>query len=487
MSKKIEVYNSLGREMQKFKPLNSDEIRMYVCGVTVYDECHVGHGRVYVTFDVVRRFFEYEDYDVKYVVNFTDIDDKIINRANEAGTDPQSLTQQYTDAYFEVMDRLNVKRADVHPTVTGHIDEIIDHVEGLLEKNMAYEVDGDVFFDVEKFDDYGKLSGQDPEEMKSGSRVDVDDRKKSPLDFALWKKSADDEPSWESPWGLGRPGWHIECSVMSSTHLGETLDIHGGGRDLIFPHHENEIAQSEALTGKKFSRYWMHNGFVTIDDEKMSKSEDNFYTLKEIFDDFAPRVVRYFYLTRQYRSPLNFSFERLKESAKALNRLEKFLDRLKKAESWSSGRKNPLGPPDIPDTDQEKMTFLEYMRSDFNTAAAIGHLQDWVKSWNPILDEWEKEQFLHKTEHNEITKARNWLQIALREILGIPAPDHQSNHSSSDGRIDNFVERFLDVREKARDNGEYELADHIRENLKQLGFRIEDRPQGTEWEPISDE
>jgi cysteinyl-tRNA synthetase len=465
---------------------------MYVCGVTVYDDCHVGHGRVYVTFDVIRRFLEYEGYDVKYVVNFTDVDDKIIDRADELGTTPRELSQKYTKAYFEVMDRLNVRRADVHPTVTGHIEEIKDFVEDLLEKNMAYEVDGDVYFDVGKFDEYGKLSGQDPDEMDAGSRVDVDERKKSPLDFALWKNSEEGEPSWESPWGEGRPGWHIECSVMSSEHLNEenlnaSMDIHGGGRDLIFPHHENEIAQSEARTGKQFSRYWMHNGFVTIDDEKMSKSEGNFYTLKEIFDDFDPRVVRYFYLTRQYRSPLNFSFDRLKESRKALNRLEDFLVRLKEAESWSSGRDEPLGPESIPDTEQERESFLDYMRSDFNTAAAIGHLQDWAKDWNPILDEWEKHDSLHQIEHHEITKARNWLETAMFDILGLKAPSDETIDLQSDGSVEPFVEKLVQLRQQARENEDYDMADRIRESLEELGYRIEDRPKGTVWEPIRDQ
>ncbi len=491
MTQDLEIYNSLGRTVEPFNSLEDGRVRMYVCGVTVYDDCHVGHGRVYVTFDVVRRFLEYVGYDVKYVVNFTDVDDKIIDRAEEVGTTPRELSRKYTKSYFEVMDRLNVRRADVHPTVTGHIEEIKTFVEDLLDEGMAYQVSGDVYFDVEKFDDYGQLSGQNPDEMKEGARVDVDESKKSPLDFALWKKSEPGEPSWKSPWGKGRPGWHIECSVMSSTHfdnrenLEATLDIHGGGRDLIFPHHENEIAQSEARTGKQFSRYWMHNGFVTIDDEKMSKSEGNFYTLKEIFDKkgFAPRVVRYFYLTRQYRSPINFSFDRLKEARKALGRLDSFLNRLKEAESWSSGREQKLGP-EIPDTEKHKESFLDAMRSDFNTATAIGYLQDWVNDWNPILDEWEKHDSLHQSEHNEITRARDWMETVLHEILGIPLQTKESSSSQSEGQVEQFVQQLLELRNQARENDDYEMADQIRERLRKLGYRIEDRPKGTKWERV---
>lgn len=485
MSDDLEIYNSLGRETQKFEPLEADKVRMYVCGVTVYDDCHVGHGRVYVTFDVVRRFLEHLDYDVKYVVNFTDIDDKIIDRADEVGTPPRELSSKYTEAYFNVMDRLNVRRADVHPTVTGHVPQIIEHVQGLIETDMAYEVDGDVYFDVEKFDDYGKLSGQDPEEMEVGSRVDVDERKKSPLDFALWKKSEEGEPAWESPWGQGRPGWHIECSVMSSTHLGETLDIHGGGRDLIFPHHENEVAQSEALTGKQFSRYWMHNGFVTIDDEKMSKSEGNFYTLKEIFDDegFDPRVVRYFYLTRHYRSPLNFSFDRLEEARSALQRLDDLYERLMEAESWSSGAEKTVDdqPEELRD---HKNSFYDYMRSDFKTAHAIGYLQDWAKGWNQVLDAWEPRERIHQTEHDAITDARNWLETALFEILGISKPGTTMSGTQSDGEVGDLLDKLVRMRNEARENEDYDEADRIRETIKELGYKIEDRPKGTEWEPI---
>jgi cysteinyl-tRNA synthetase len=477
---------------------------MYVCGVTVYDDCHVGHGRVYVTFDVVRRFLEFEGYDVKYVVNFTDIDDKIIDRAEEVDTTPAELSRDYTQAYFEVMDQLNIRRADVHPTVTGHVPKIIEHVQGLLEKDMAYEVDGDVYFDVEKFDDYGKLSGQNPGEMQSGSRVDVDDRKRSPLDFALWKSSEEGEPAWESPWGEGRPGWHIECSVMSRSHLGDTLDIHGGGRDLIFPHHENEVAQTEALTGKQFSRYWMHNGFVTIDDEKMSKSEGNFYTLKDIFYDegIPPRVVRYFYLTRHYRSPLNFSFDRLEEAKKALRRLDDFDERLREAEAWSTDATQYESEP--PSLEETRQKFLAAMRDDFNTAEAIGHVQEWMREWNGTLDEWIKQDALDASQQSAITSARDWLEQAFGEILGIRLGNTTDpitgkgrsdfvQGSASKGSLDAeekeapesdqeqlLADRLRELRDRYRENNKYEVADKIRDVVEELGWGIEDSPKGSE-------
>lgn len=484
MSKELSIYNTLGRDTQPFEPLNDDRVNMYVCGVTVYDDCHVGHGRVYVTFDVVRRFLEYEGYDLKYVVNFTDLEDKIINRARELGEPADEIAERYTKAYFDVMDRLNIRRADVHPTVTGHIPEIIDHVRGLIEKDMAYEVEGDVYYDVSKFDEYGKLSGQNPDEMQEGSRVDVDERKRSPLDFALWKSSGEDEPSWESPWGEGRPGWHIECSVMSRTHLGDTLDIHGGGRDLIFPHHENEIAQTEGLTGKPFSRYWMHNGFVTIDDEKMSKSEGNFYTLEEIFEKFDPEVIRYFYLTRHYRSPLNFSFDRLEEAREAFDGLKRFRGRLREAEGWASGGDD--SGPDAPDLEDHRREFLASMRQDFNTAEALGHVQNWMKAWNETLGQWERKDSLHRSEHEAITRAREWFDRALEDILGLEFTRTATNEAPGDGTTEELVELLVSLRERARGNEQYETADVIRDRLEELGYKLEDSPKGTRWERIDD-
>jgi len=474
----LELYNSLGRTTQTFEPLEEGRVRLYVCGVTVYDDCHIGHGRAYVVFDVLRRFLEWEGYEVRHVQNFTDVEDKIIGRAREENREPEEVAVEYTRAYFDVMDRLNVRRADVYPTVRGHIAEIIEHVEGLLRKDMAYEAEGSVYFRVEKFEDYGKLSGQDPDEMLSGARVEVEEHKQSPLDFALWKASKEGEPAWDSPWGPGRPGWHIECSVMSRTHLGDTLDIHGGGRDLIFPHHENEIAQTEGLTGKPFARFWVHNGFVTVDEEKMSKSEDNFYTLEELYDEFDPAVIRFFILTRHYRSPLDFSFERLHEAREALERLRGFHRRLREAEAWPCGRVAGDADAQAPDREAVREDFLDALRSDLNTARALGHLQEWVRAWNRTLEDWQKQPRLARGQQEAISRARAWLEEALEEILGVPSG---GGDTSGGGDVDDLVEMCLRIREQAREQGHYGIADALRDGLEERGFEVEDTPRGPRW------
>jgi serine O-acetyltransferase len=303
----MRVHNTMTGEKEDFVPLTPGKVGIYACGVTVYDICHIGHARSSIVFDMMRQYLRYKGLEVKFIKNFTDIDDKIINRANETGTPWDEVARKYTDKYYEDMGRLGVEPADVEPKATEYIEEMIEIVKGLVDKGHAYEVDGDVYFSIESFQDYGKLSGRSVEDMQAGARVEVDERKRHPMDFALWKASKEGEPSWESPWGPGRPGWHIECSAMSMKHLGETFDIHGGGADLIFPHHENELTQSEAYTGKTFARYWVHNGFITVDKEKMSKSLGNFFTIEEILDKFDPEVVRYFLLRTHYRSPIEFS------------------------------------------------------------------------------------------------------------------------------------------------------------------------------------
>ncbi len=316
----MKIYNTFTGRKEEFVPLIPNKVKIYACGVTVYDHCHIGHARSAIVFDVIRRYIKYKGFDVKYVRNFTDIDDKIINRAKQEGITWDAVARKYTDEYYKDMKRLGVGRADIEPKATEHIEEIIDIVNGLIEKGYAYEVKGSVYFSVDKFIGYGNLSKKDMEEMMAGARVEVDERKKNPLDFALWKKSKEGEPSWESPWGSGRPGWHIECTAMSIKHLGESFDIHGGGADLLFPHHENEIAQSEAFTGKPFAKYWIHNGFITIDKEKMSKSLGNFFTIKEVLDKFDPEVVRFFLLSTHYRSPIEFSDDQLREAESSIDR-----------------------------------------------------------------------------------------------------------------------------------------------------------------------
>ncbi|MFP4687664.1 MAG: cysteine--tRNA ligase [bacterium] len=482
IDEQIKVFNSLSGQLEVFEPLTPGQVTMYVCGVTVYDECHVGHARVYIVFDVIRRYFEYCGYRVTHIQNFTDIDDKIIDRASEEEKSFSDIATKYTEKYFEVMDRLNIRRADFYPTVSGHINEIIEFVRDLIEKGYAYRVEGDVFFSIEKFEDYGKLSGQDIEEMREGSRVAVDTRKKSPLDFALWKSSPADQPGWDSPWGRGRPGWHIECSVMSQCHLGETLDIHGGGRDLIFPHHENELAQSEAHSDHPLARYWLHNGFVTIDQEKMSKSLGNFFTLRELYEKYSPQVIRYFILSRHYRSPINFSFDRLEEAAAALAGLRNLYKRLKIAESWSGGSEiREQKTPELQDAIDE---FKKAMNSDFNTAAALGVLQKWAGEWNSLLSELEKQDKLHRKTQQAISFARGWLQESCEQILGLSLQDDDGSKTSDvESRL---VELLLQIRKRARDEGNYSLGDQIRDSLQQLGIEIQDTPKGTRWEWLSE-
>ncbi len=477
----LAVHNTLTGKLEEFKPQSFPEVKMYVCGPTVYDDCHVGHARAYVAFDVVRRFLEYSGYQVKYVQNFTDIDDKILNRAEEEGKDFGTVARENTRKYFDVMDRLNIQRADVYPTVSGHIPEIIEHVEGLLEKGRAYEIEGDVYFKVASFENYGELSGQDIEEMMEGERVEADN-KESSLDFALWKKSTGDEPGWDSPWGRGRPGWHIECSVMSRTHLGDTIDIHGGGRGLVFPHHENEIAQTTGLTGKKFVRYWLHNGFVTIESEKMSKSLGNYYTLKEIYEKFPPPVVRYFILTRHYRNPINFSFERLQEAREAFKGLQNFYQRLLTAESWLCGASEPGESP--PALTEFKKSFLQAMNEDFNTAQALGVLQKWSGQWNSVLDSWSHRDRLHRSEQEAITGARTVFEKFSVEILGLDFSANQK--SETGGEEDELLDLLLQLRSQARDNENYKLSDKIRDRLREIGFEIHDTPRGPRWERLDE-
>ncbi len=336
----LRIYSTLSQEKEEFEPLNPSEVKMYVCGITPYDETHLGHGRAYITFDVIQRYLKELGYKVKYVQNITDIDDKIIRKSKITNNKQQTanntkdpnikqkckeITDKYTKAYFDVMEKLNVEKADVYPKATDNIKGMIEWVKGLLEKGFAYEIDGDVYFSVDKFKNYGALSKRKKKDMLAGARVKVDKRKKSPLDFALWKSAKEGEPYWESPWGKGRPGWHIECSVMSTKHLGEQFDIHGGGRDLIFPHHENEIAQTEAETGKPWVKYWLHNGFVNINKLKMSKSLGNFFTLKDIFKIFDPMVVRFFLLSTHYRSPINYSDKEIGNAKEAYGKICKFV------------------------------------------------------------------------------------------------------------------------------------------------------------------
>src|SRR5574344_1964193 len=375
MTKQIKVYNTLSRHKEVFKPMTPGKVKMYVCGVTPYNHPHIGNARPFVTWDVIRRFFEHEGYDVLHVQNFTDVDDKIINTANKEGVQWFDICNRYIASYFEVMDKLNVRRAHIYPRVSEHIPDIIKTVQTLIDKGFGYVIDGDVYYSVEKFPYYGQLSGRNLDDMMAGARVDVDKRKHNPMDFAIWKAVKPGEPAWDCPWGQGRPGWHIECSTMSLKYLGETFDFHGGGSDLIFPHHENEIAQSQCCCGNyhSFAQYWLHNGFITIDNEKMSKSLNNFITVPDILKLYPGEVVRFFILRTHYRSPLDFSEERIKEAQAGLLRLKTAYDNGQELLEAREG--NTENDVLLAENAQKALAdFYEAMDDDFNTALAIGYM-----------------------------------------------------------------------------------------------------------------
>ena len=390
----LQVYNTLSGQKEPFVPLTPGKVAMYVCGVTVYDYCHIGHARSAMVFDVIRNYLEYKGYEVVFVKNFTDVDDKIIKRAQQEGLSTREIAEKYIQAHNEDMGRLGIRQADIEPKATEHIADMLHVVKTLVEKGVAYPVDGDVYFSVKKFPGYGKLSGRNVDDMRSGARIEIDERKQDPLDFALWKASKPGEPSWESPWGPGRPGWHIECSAMSSKYLGETFDIHGGGKDLIFPHHENEIAQSEAFSGKPFVKYWLHNGFLSINQEKMSKSLGNFFTIREVLEKFSPETIRLLMLSTHYRSPLDYSDKRLEESAAALKRFYNTFHDVHELQSFVQPGTvlTQIGVEKLTRVAElskqlEHLTqkFEDAMDDDFNTAAALGILFDMLKATNAAV------------------------------------------------------------------------------------------------------
>ncbi len=479
---RMRVFNTLSGKKEDFHPLEPGGVRMYVCGVTVYDYCHVGHARSTVVFDVISRYLKYRGYNVVMVRNFTDIDDKIIKRAKEEGVSWEEIARRYTEEYYRDMDALGVSRADYEPRATEHINEMIEMIEGLIKKGYAYVVDGNVYFEVNKFKDYGKLSKRSKEEMLAGARVEVDERKKNPLDFALWKASKEGEPAWPSPWGPGRPGWHIECSVMSMKHLGETFDIHGGGADLIFPHHENEIAQSEAYTGKPFVRYWIHNGFITVSKEKMSKSLGNFFTIREVLKQFDPEVLRAFLLSTHYRSPVEFSYEHLLETEASVDR---FYTTVMRTEQYLEHIKE-----DQPDTEDKQMEetierlrerFEEAMDDDFNTALALGHIYEFLRELNRFLDrrpQGKKTVALLKRALEvlkDVTSVLNLFQrtpyqwqVSLLEKKGI-------------GLTVEEIEEKIRQRQEARKRRDWGLADSIRDELQRKGIILEDTRFRTLW------
>lgn len=452
----MRIYNTLSAQEEEFVP-QGDVVKMYVCGVTPYAECHLGHAMSYIVFDMVRRYLEYRGYKVRYVQNFTDIDDKIINRSRQAGIPPAELAEKFIAAYFEDMDRLNVQRAHVYPRATQEVPKIIEVVQGLVSKGKAYESGGDVYFRVKSDPEYGKLIRQGIDELQSGSRVEVGVDKEHPLDFALWKAAKPGEPSWESPWGRGRPGWHIECSAMSMRYLGDTLDIHGGGQDLIFPHHENEIAQSEGFTGARpFVKYWMHNGFVQMGGEKMSKSLGLFVTLKQALSRFSPDAIRLFILSSHYRSPLNFSEEGVASA-------EKGMDRLRQA-ALAGPARGQGGPPADIDAEAVRRRFTEAMDRDFNSPQALAALFDLVRDINRAMDQG--------------ADARGAQQV-LRELLGVLGFTFKADEVDLAARP--FIDLLVSLRTDLRREKQWQLADRVRDSLKEMGVLLEDTPQGTVW------
>ncbi len=448
-------------------PLREYEVGFYVCGPTVYDYFHIGNARVFIVFDVIRRYLEYRGYEVNYVQNFTDIEDKMINRANEMGITVEELAEKYIEAYLEDADALGIRRADVHPRATEHIPEIIKIIQKLMGKGLAYEVEGDVYFDTASFPEYGRLSYQDTGELESGSRVEVDERKKNPMDFALWKKAKEGEPSWDSPWGRGRPGWHIECSAMAMKYLGETLDIHAGGPDLTFPHHENEIAQSEGATGKRFVRYWMHVGYLNIDKQKMSKSLGNILTVREIRKKIDPQVVRFFMLSAHYRSPINFNFELLDQAKSGLERLNTLIYAL--LDLKEKAQEKPLEDKDrdiMEKVEKYRNKFEESMDDDFNTADALAALFELARETNIYLKDG-----MHNLQ--VIEKILNTYR-ELGDILGL-----FTNLEKEE--LDTEIEELIQKRQEARKAKDFATADSIRDQLLERGIILEDTPQGVRW------
>ncbi|WP_054693652.1 cysteine--tRNA ligase [Syntrophomonas palmitatica] len=469
----MQVYNTLGGRKEELRTLSPHRVKIYVCGPTTYNYIHLGNARPLVVFDSLRRYLEYCGYKVDYVQNFTDVDDKIINRAIEENDDPMALAARYIDEYFVDAQALNIREAAVHPRVSQHIPQIINAVQGLIDKGHAYELEGDVYYRVRSFPAYGRLSGREQEEMLAGARVEVDQRKEDPADFALWKAAKAGEPAWDSPWGPGRPGWHIECSVMSTLYLGDTIDIHGGGSDLIFPHHENEIAQAEALTGKTFVNYWMHNGFITINKEKMSKSAGNFFLLRDILAKFPADVVRYYLIATHYRSPLDFDDGKLEEARRALGRLK---NSLLLAQEF-------LGenvPPDEMSADSEflnnlaeiKKDFCCALDDDFNTALAMASLFDLAHQLNSIIAKAEK------TEENCAAVYRGMTMLKeLGNVLGI----FFTSALAQDLPVEDLLQIFTELRQEARQEKNYALADELRDFLTEQGIKLEDTAQGNRY------
>lgn len=462
----MKVYNTMTGKKEEFIPIDDKEIKIYVCGPTVYNYFHIGNARPFVVFDTLRRYLEFTGKNVKFVQNFTDVDDKIINRAKEEGLTAGEVSEKYIEEYFKDAKALNVKKATVHPKVTETIDDIIAFVKTLIDKGYAYEIDGDVYYSTRKFDEYGKLSNQDIEELEAGARINIEEKKKDPMDFALWKaRKEDSEIAWESPWGMGRPGWHIECSTMAKKYLGDTIDIHAGGQDLSFPHHENEIAQSEACNGVTFANYWMHNGYITINNEKMSKSKGNFFTVRDILNEYDGEVIRFFLLSGHYRNPINFS-DLLMEQAKAgLERITNLRDNLKYLAGLKKGEFTAQEKEFLDSLSKYQDEFVAAMEDDLNTADAITAIFEMVTAINTYI-------------RNDCSSAfaEEALKVLLKfsNVLGLLEAD------SKEEEISDEIKNLIEERQNARKEKNFARADEIRDLLKEKGITLKDTPQGVQ-------
>ena len=466
----LSIYNTLTRTKEEFKPINPPNVKMYVCGPTVYDYFHIGNARSFIMADIIRRYLEYRGYEVKYIMNLTDVDDKIIKKSIEQKRDTKSVAEDYSKAFFEDIQKLIIKPATDYPKATNHIEEIIDIIKKLEQKGFAYNIDGNVFYNVNKFTEYGKLSGKKIDELESGARIEINEEKKNPLDFALWKKAKAGEPFWESPWGKGRPGWHIECSAMSCKHLGETFDIHAGGNDLIFPHHENEIAQSEAATGKKFVNYWIHFGFLNINNEKMSKSLGNFFTARDILKIYSAEAVRLAFAQTHYAGPLNFSDELLSSAEKGLEKLKNLADKIE--EEIKTNKAEGI----IPSVDFEKYknNFEAAMDEDFNSPQACAVIFDFIRDVNRSIAENEN------IDVKFYLSVKEFLQKTAEGVLGIL--DFSKASAQSDGALENdLIELLIKLRHDAKLEKNYALSDKIRNELKNIGVELQDSKTGTTY------
>ena len=465
----MRIFNSMTRKKEEFVPLTEGEVKMYVCGPTVYNFFHIGNGRTFIVFDAFRKYLEYRGYKVKFVQNFTDIDDKMINKANGEGITVKELGDKFIEEYYKDADALDIKRATVNPRATEFIPEIVEFVADLVNKGLAYEVEGDVYFSTKKFKDYGKLSGQNLDDLQAGARINIDERKNDPMDFAIWKKQKPGEPAWESPWGMGRPGWHIECSCMAHKLLGETIDIHAGGSDLSFPHHENEIAQSEGRTGKTFANYWMHSAFVNVDNQKMSKSLNNFFTAREVLEKYEVDVIRFFMLSGHYRTQINFSQDLLEAAKASVERLYNAVSNLENLEKEVSREEmNDSEIAYVKALEKYRQQYIEKMDDDFNTADGISVMFELVRDINTNIT-------------SESSKAIVKIALDLLRELGAPIGILQKSTLEN---LDEEIDKLVQMRQQARKDKNWALSDKIRDDLKAQGIVLEDTSQGVRWKRI---